>query len=414
MSSGNEVERLILEVGAELGRSPDQMEPIVRKIVREEWFDTIDSLRSLTEEQWTRLGIPARVAEKLKSRILVESTTAKEWKVEAAPPLEQAVDIPISLLLESLAVEAGNDVYPQSIKTLLTVVKNILSDPSNPKFRQLKRSNPSLSKLVFQFPSAVKLIEILGFFPSLHDEGVLACNTAYLSRLTDVQRQLDPLSSNCFSGSGESFNPFKASIVNAGDTFGVPKGQILAEREAEMEKIRKETALLKSKSESTKLDLDPPRLISLGEKSRGTQKSDSVDHEVDNSLLLSNMRSLVAAGENAQKFRSRERLELEKLKTRQSFPTTKVRILFADQKALELNLSSSESIRGVYAALMSCLKSDLQNDWELTVSPPLRRLARDSLKTLLEEDFVPSVSLRMVLKSNLCSSFDVLAPKYIL
>ena len=412
--SSNEVTRLIISAGAEMGRSADQMEPIVRKIVNEEWFDTLDSLRSLSDEQWARLNIPARLVDKLKEKLAFfedrEASETLEWtRVETAPPLDQTLHVSVADLLESLAVESAAAFIP-IVNLLAKIVNNILLDLANPKYRQLKVSNPKLKELIFSFPSAVRILEALGFSPLPEDPGTFACKTVYLSRFTDVQYQLGAETSS-------AFNPFKASIVNAGDTFGAPKGNLMTEREAEMEGVRQEVAQLRAKQAEIRTVIEKPRLVDLSSKiSNSITESSSTPQDDDTALLLSSMRSLAAAGESAQKFRSRERLELEKLKARQSYPTTKVRILFGDRKALELTLSSGESISGVYKALSACLQPDLQThkDWVLTITPPLRRLERDSRKTLAEEDFVPSVSLRMMHNSQLCNSFDVLQPEYIL
>jgi hypothetical protein len=191
----------------------------------------------------------------------------------------------------------------------------------------------------------------------------------------------------------------------------------MAEREAEMDRVRKETDQLRKKQqEATTTVLDKPKLISLAKSSASPPEHlSAVEESDDTGLLLSNMRSLAAAGEYASKFRSRERAELEKLKSKTFFHSAKVRILFRDQKALELTLSSSDTIQGIHAAVSSCLNSEnKKKDWVLTVTPPLRKLARDSKKTLIEEEFVPSVTLRIMHNSQLCNSFDVLAPEYIL
>jgi len=131
--------------------------------------------------------------------------------------------------------------------------------------------------------------------------------------------------------------------------------------------------------------------------------------------LLANMRSIAAAGENALKFKSREKMELEKLRARKQFTKTTVRILFQDKVGLDIVVNAGETVEGVYGILTSCLNDRMKRttDWVLTVSPPLQRLSRSSKATMIQEEFVPSVVMRMMMNGQLCVSSHVLDSAYI-
>jgi hypothetical protein len=134
----------------------------------------------------------------------------------------------------------------------------------------------------------------------------------------------------------------------------------------------------------------------------------------DTSLLLANMRSIAAAGESAQKFKSREKTELEKLRARRNFTKTTVRVLFADKVGLDIVVASTETVEGLYAIVASCMTEPMKrsSEWVLTVSPPLKKLSRKSKATMTQEEYVPSVVMRMMKDGNLCVSTHVLSNKY--
>ena len=448
--SNTEVGKLLLSIGASLGRSPAAMDQFVQKIVIDGWYDSIDSLRNLSDDQWARFQLPHRLEELLKQKIAQDSETPQlvpvpgpatvvspasiaattpvpqnspesEFKVEIAPSqLNDALSIPVSVLVDSIreeihsvVVDSPEIVVNECLQLLVRIVGNILSDPYNAKFRRVKKDNSKFAQFVGRWATADNLLRACGFE---HVNDTLVCKTVYISRFTDVLEILsESLGGTVVIPSTTSFNPFKSSITNAGDTFGVPKGRLAEERMAELDSVRTEVDQLRSelsKPAGTGCPLEPPKLVSIDTKFEPPSASDHVE---DNALLLANMKSIAAAGESAQKFKSREKLELEKLRTRKNFTKTTIRILFADKVALEIVARAGETVAGVYAIVASCLNEPMKrsNDWVLTVSPPLKKLSRTSSATLLQEEFVPSVVMRMMKDGNLCLSTHVLSNTYI-
>jgi hypothetical protein len=415
------VGKLLLSVGQELGRSPDQMAPLIRRIVEDEWFDSIESLRSLSEDQWGKLGLPTRLVEKLKERVQIEEPPAL-IAVDTAPEcVTEAPSTPITVVIEALLTEQAE---VECVKTLERIVRNVLSDPTNLKYRQIKADNPKFQQHVSRWPSAVQLMAWLGF---VTESNTFKCEKVFMGRFHDAHRELlrlvsilDPKFDSSVPASNQvnpAFNPFQASIINAGDTFGAPKGTVFEERQAEMDRLRQEAREISSKAPGPRgVALEPPRVVSVTAQGGSVSSSESAPSSVeeDNMLLLSSLRSIAAASDAAQKFRSRERMELEKLKNRPLFESSKIRILFADRKALEIIVSSGESVRGLYRITSTCVKPKVDPvSWSLTIAPPPRTLDRSSNRTMTEEGFVPSVSLRFILNGKQCNSFDVLVPELI-
>ena len=60
-------EALLLAVGAELRRTPKQMQKIVDTVVYENWFEEVDDLRTISDKQWDDWKIPANFVNKLKT-----------------------------------------------------------------------------------------------------------------------------------------------------------------------------------------------------------------------------------------------------------------------------------------------------------------------------------------------------------
>jgi hypothetical protein len=205
-------------------------------------------------------------------------------------------------------------------------------------------------------------------------------------------------------------------MTNAGGTFGIPKGSAMEERDAEIANLRKEAEEAKTRIPAARgLALEPPKLVSVGGSGSSVSSFDTYSQEDDASLLLASLRSIAAAGESAQQFRSREKQELERIKNRQVFHATKVRVMFLDRKALEINVSAGETVNGLYRIVSECIKVQLRTitSWSLMITPPPRILDRSSRKTMTDEGFVPSVSLRFTINGKQCNSFDVLVPDLI-
>ena len=423
MSENSEVGRFLVAIGAELGRSPDQMRPIIKRIVEEEWYDSLQSLRKLSDDQWSKLALPGRLVEKIRERLFSEPPPLEPIPApyEIAPEsIHDAPSVPLHFLIDEIRHSIDSqDELVESLRVLVRIVGNVLNDPQNVKFRQLKIESNVFQKYLSKSAASLQLINWLGFDL---DENTYKCEKMYVGRFTDAQTELvkllsvlDPTSTIQPSSEVSSFNPFKASFTNAGDTFGIPKGNVLEEREAELEQLRRDAERVRSKIPSARGEaLERPKLVSITHSTSGSARFDEATAAEDTSLLLASMRSIAAAGESAQKFRSREKTDLERLRNRPVFSTTKVRVVFADKKALEIVIAAGETVSGLYKIVSNCLRQTIKPvSWDLVLTPPPRRLDRASKRTMVDEDFAPSVTMRITVNGNPCNSFDVLNPDLI-
>ncbi|KAF8820603.1 PUB domain-containing protein [Cardiosporidium cionae] len=65
----NEVKDMLLDLGKELKRSDNDMQQYIHRIVEENWLETFDDLRELSEKQWDYLNIPVRLVQAIRIRL---------------------------------------------------------------------------------------------------------------------------------------------------------------------------------------------------------------------------------------------------------------------------------------------------------------------------------------------------------
>lgn len=92
-SNKNEVVTLLLNIGKRLNRSEEQMKPIIKKIVEDNWLDSIESLKNLKEEDWNKLSIPIRLLEELRKELGTSSNekVSLPYKGKTHSDLEELV-----------------------------------------------------------------------------------------------------------------------------------------------------------------------------------------------------------------------------------------------------------------------------------------------------------------------------------
>ena len=62
-------EDFLYPVAAKIGRSREDVQPHMNRIVREEWFDTVASFIEFGDEQWEKMRIPVRLVHAIKQRL---------------------------------------------------------------------------------------------------------------------------------------------------------------------------------------------------------------------------------------------------------------------------------------------------------------------------------------------------------
>mmetsp|Transcript_26309 Transcript_26309/g.47156 ORF Transcript_26309/g.47156 Transcript_26309/m.47156 type:complete len:282 (+) Transcript_26309:1-846(+) len=75
-----------------------------------------------------------------------------------------------SLIFDDLKQEAGPE-FPASLKTLLTIIKNLIESPDEPKFRRLSCKNARLKGTLLGFGVGEVIMELIGFEKVLENSG---------------------------------------------------------------------------------------------------------------------------------------------------------------------------------------------------------------------------------------------------
>ncbi|CAD98412.1 hypothetical predicted protein, unknown function [Cryptosporidium parvum] len=226
----NEVEELILELGKEMGRKDQEMKIFVDTIVNKNWYDKIELLKDVTNEQWETMNIPLRLVDMIRKRIFsqVNEPKAEEDSKEEVKEILKEDDTwefeyltPENLeMTPSLynSVESLGRICKEKLKAvtdiLFKIIDSIIKEPRKGKIRRIKMKNPKFASTVGSFSEALNVLKSVGFVivklkPSqIHkisvditkdkeeeeeeeeEEEYLELPIAYISRLTDCHHLL--------------------------------------------------------------------------------------------------------------------------------------------------------------------------------------------------------------------------------
>lgn len=195
-------------VGVKLKKKPEAMQPFI-DILLDNWYDSVDSLKEIDNDAWANMKIPSRlvkvIIEELNAggaadgdeEMIDTSTKQKEPKQpskakdihmqgnddqEIVPPVPtQAISKPDNLNAESISdltqiyitefFENDKDVVCKSMKTLITVITNLIKNPWEVKFRSLDTSKKGVQTITEHIP-LVAVLKLCGFEEKLDDSGV--------------------------------------------------------------------------------------------------------------------------------------------------------------------------------------------------------------------------------------------------
>ena len=161
--------------------------------LEDNWFDSAESLQSISEEQWSQLKLPMALVNAIKKKLLSESSAPT--KITIPPPVlvlqhdtemidtsstkvlqkvvavreemkqNETQDMGLSLLMQLRENEMyGNDAgHRDTLKTLFTIIANLLAKPLDPTVRRFNKSNKSIQAKILAYPSAVKFLILVSF-----------------------------------------------------------------------------------------------------------------------------------------------------------------------------------------------------------------------------------------------------------
>ena len=344
----------ILQLATENNISADRVEGIIKKLL-DEWYETTDSLREITESQWATLSIPARLVDLIKKKL---SENAAE------PPISP--DILNQLVEELISIDAGT--LRTCMETLKSVLTNILRSPEE-KYRRLKLSNPTFLTKVGRFSSAVLFLKKIGF----QQQGEFLVMVREIpDLLNSALGEIDEILSNSLPS---NFNPYEASVVSVNAL--APK---IVSRENDPLKLSEEIRRINSQT-LQKVDRQA-RVIGAETTANITQErlkkiqEDRSLEGTDDLAQLAHIQSVMRQREEFSNFRSKKKGELSKLQEIK-VDRVAVRVAFPDKMILEGNFSPQETARDVYLFVEEYLRNK-GREFYLYEAPPKRVIKNGS------------------------------------
>lgn len=310
----------LLNLAEENGIPESRIIPIIEKLT-EEWYDTIDSLKELSDSQWSGLNIPGRLIDLIKKKLNIT-------QVSAQPNLDD--------LIESLNSSSSSNLK-QCIETIITILSNILKS-DDPKFRKINKSNQNFHNKVGQFDKAIQYLISLGFEDS----------SQFLIFKTEsknlISSELSKLNSVNESIPSVQFDPYKAVITsNNSDNLKihVRENDPIAITNEIKNLIQSECGPVNRNAQILRIDKNSNAVQII------SSDFDSVEKD-DERAQLANIQSVMRQREEFSTFRSKRKNELTKVKNNSHQKVT-IKVKFPDMFILQGDFSVKETTSDLYS-----------------------------------------------------------------
>ena len=214
------LEDFLYNIATEMGRPKQSMDPILKVSVnhslsigiyllntfcslRENWYDSIDTLRGIDDAAWDKMKVPARLVELIKQKLTFKQVSSpqpqatspgsgqrssnfpgsgRQIQQEEAKKQEQLIPLERLMkektekhkrsewktLLERLRKEiGGGDNFERALNILEKVTANVINDPTKEQFRTLKvESNQKLKEAIGVYPTALEALILVTLLPT--------------------------------------------------------------------------------------------------------------------------------------------------------------------------------------------------------------------------------------------------------
>ncbi|CXJ10288.1 conserved Plasmodium protein, unknown function [Plasmodium berghei] len=278
------------------------------------------------------------------------------------------------------------------VPILCKIVKNILINPNILNTRILKSTNDVMKNKILKYDEAKQFLLSIGFVEIYHfyvmeyiDTLLLLCSYESLQNITKDFLKIP-------SPTNVPFNPFKATITSIDTLKNKIKG------DEQIDKLLKEKKEHIEKLINQEVDLNPKiyffqktnnAIKSKNDILSNSDKDDKEEEGGDIACLISNIKNL----NKEQTFKSRTKLELEKINSRKIYSKTVLKILFPDSYILELSFSSGTLIKQVNEIIKTFLnKSIASGEWYIYETPGICKF--DMKKKLSDYNLFPCTIVR--------------------
>ncbi|KAH0477787.1 MAG: hypothetical protein KVP17_002765 [Porospora cf. gigantea B] len=395
----DDIRALLGLAGATLGRTSSQMEPFVTKLA-DNWFDSVDALRGLSEAQWTQMGFPLRLVEAIRSELGDSQSDPTQRsaitppnlsEVNYEPPTEEQIPVNVQESLNVYFEDATMDIEDRVLctQTLLKLIDAVIEQPRNPAKRRINLANEAFHLRVGRFPSTFAVLHCVGFFETADRH--LQMPTAFVSRLTDLHSHLDQHAQDLGlpkTPLPSTFNPYAVSVKLQTPLMS----RVLDERAEAAERVKERIEEVKRLQETGGVDhVEPnPQVYHLNALRRHVQspRRDSGNDLPPTSKDLDRIKQLA----EGPAFKSRQQVLLEEMEERGSFPKCTLRIVLPNELVLQIDMKPSARVADVIALASQFLTHTARECWELYSTPPPTVL--ETRKTLYQLGLVPAATVR--------------------
>lgn len=308
----------VLQVAQENGITAQRVEGVIEKLISE-WYETAESLKEITDAQWSTMGIPSRLVELIKKHL---------------SPNQSSSD-PFPTLIEELTQNPSD--LLQCMETVKTIIVNIIKS-SDAKYRKINKNNAKFIEKVGKFPSAINYLLSLGFqingdflFLIKENKSILEQEVVKIEEVIENARP-------------SNFDPYKPSVVST--NFENVK---IESRENDPFVLNQELQRLKSQ-EFPQVPRNPQILKveaqNLQTYFRQIDQGINLVQE-DEIAQLANIQSVMRQREELSNFRSKRKNELVKAKSSVAYKVI-IRIRFPDKTILQGDFSVKETTKNLY------------------------------------------------------------------
>ncbi|CAD52178.1 hypothetical protein C923_04364 [Plasmodium falciparum UGT5.1] len=297
---------------------------------------------------------------------------------------------------------------------LCKIVKNILINPNILNTRILKSTNNIMKNKILIYQEIKNLLLCIGFVEIYIFYVMIKVDTLLLLCIYESLKNISKNIIKIDDSSNLNFDPFKSNIVCV-DTLKKKKNLfhvndnvdiLLKQKKEQMEKlmnqpIEKNPKIYKQKknySESQESKENNKKIKKknhhnvLDAQEKDEEDAEHTEDEEDFSHIISNIRNFC----KEQTFKSKTKLELEKISNAKVYSKTIIKILFPDDYILELSFSSGTLLRDVNEAVKGFLNdSIISKNWFLYETPGIRKF--DPQKSLSFYNLMPHALLRFKL-----------------
>ncbi|OII77651.1 hypothetical protein cand_014670 [Cryptosporidium andersoni] len=416
------VEEFLISIGKELGKSPNDMKDLVDVIVKKNWYDKVESLKHISDDEWKSMGVPLRLVNAIKLRLdesnkgdLSHTTIngknrvkeEEKWLVEYSSPSTVTIT-PSTMESVNNLTQIPNEAIERTISILFRIIDGILASPEDGKKRRIRINNPLFHSSIAKYSQALGVLKSVGFIyvdyyseESDKMELYVELPIAYISLLTDCHNFLVALCKKLGISYPKiipgNFNPYVAHFSSTNTQ------NMTRPLEDEFGKLQTQVKEIEALIEKGYDDYEPclkPCIIhssALGDFDEAIQilKQTPEYDDSDTALMTrSEVDRLKEFFSEGPTFKSRVKEYLKTLKKRSIYSHINIRVICPDKYIIQLQFKLNSTTEDLVNAVKCCLNQNiLKYNWYIYETPPVVKILPKNSVTLYQCGYAPRTVL---------------------